>query len=720
MKKYLLLTSAFALFAGTAMAENVINEGGWDKEIYGTADSDTANVSTRVVDGTFSQSQIYGGQKQGSSIGGNSVLKIENGTFGNGWNGMHMWLYGGSAADSTIGGNSSVEISGGTFAAGYGYIYGGSNGGTVNGDSGVYITGGSFAHYDIYGGGAENSVVNGNSRIEISNGISIASDKQVAERFGGQIFLGGNDNSVVKGNASIFYDAQSTTTTLYLSGRNNSIIEGTVSAEIGKNATFFGIGACGEIRGNNVKLNADGSVASVKDASKTVISLNVNGATLDTCLSTSGDNWSTENTIYGSSTITATDSTIIKMRGAFGEKTVLHGNSNIVLNNSAITDKIYVGSDTATINGDANLTAEGGSIGSIYGSYGNEKATGVVKGNLNIALDNVNVNKIYMAGKNYTRIEGDANLTISGNTNISGVIDAGGQLDGTTSATPTIDGTTTLNIGTASSEFIGSQIKVSGFQKINVVNGSVDILHFEQSEKGTSIAITKDNSLGLVADSADQFSKTSISNDGALAIRRGKLADGAEAAFKDYSGDGEIQAFGGTFADGKYTVGNKREFTGTDVKIGSDLVNDIQTVSFADKKKTLDLDFNVSQMGDKKLTISSIETVSDKGNIEGDFLGGFSVAVENPENANYSVVFSAYIGTVEDVSKLRIWHKSSGSDTWELFDESFIEYENGIATIMIDGFSAYAFSQVPEPAEYAAVFGAIAVAFALNRRRAKK
>ena len=62
----------------------------------------------------------------------------------------------------------------------------------------------------------------------------------------------------------------------------------------------------------------------------------------------------TEPVLYGSSLIEAKNSTITKMRGAFGANTVVHGNTNIELTNTTITDKIYVGSDTAVIKGDAN------------------------------------------------------------------------------------------------------------------------------------------------------------------------------------------------------------------------------------------------------------------------------------------------------------------------------------------------------------------------------
>ena len=86
------------------------------------------------------------------------------------------------------------------------------------------------------------------------------------------------------------------------------------------------------------------------------------------------------------------------------------------------------------------------------------------------------------------------------------------------------------------------------------------------------------------------------------------------------------------------------------------------------------------------------------------------------DNGNtYSVVFSAHVGAVEDASKLLAWHKGADG-VWTKLDTA-IDYADEIASIMVDGFSSYAFSQIPEPSTYAAILGVLALGLAVYRRR---
>ena len=203
-----------------------------------------------------------------------------------------------------------------------------------------------------------------------------------------------------------------------------------------------------------------------------------------------------------------------------------------------------------------------------------------------------------------------------------------------------------------------------------------------------------------------------------LTLERGELADSAEVTVYSYTGSGVVNAFGGVFANGTFTAGKTQVFGGS-AKIGSDLQNDIQSLSFADGGKKLNLDFDTSKMGDKKLEITSIAAVSDKGNIEGDFLGGYAVSVNNADGAEFGVVFSAYIGKIEEPSNIVAWHRANGSNIWEKL-ETTVEYKDGVASIMVNGFSAYAFSSIiPEPSTYAVVLGIFAMALAAYRRSKK-
>lgn len=361
---------------------------------------------------------------------------------------------------------------------------------------------------------------------------------------------------------------------------------------------------------------------------------------------------------------------------------------NVVLNDATFTNNsagmggaIYVGGETLTLNATKSATFSGNTAskgGFLYMDNGEKYSTASARASLNVA--------------------DGAILTIG---------TAGGASDsiaGVESATLSKLGAGSLNVNGSMADFKGSLIVSAGAMNANNGLGA------------GSVSISAGATLGVVLGNGALESST-ISNDGVLTLKRGGLADSAEAVVAGYTGSGVVNAFGGVFANGTFTAGKSQAFSGS-AKVGSDLQNDIQSVSFADGGKKLNLDFDVSKMGDKKLEITSIAAVSDKGNIEGDFLGGFAVSVDDSASAEFGVVFSAYVGLVEDLEKLVAWHKSSGSDVWEKL-ETEITYEDGYASIIVDGFSSYAFSTIPEPATVAAIFGIFALGLAAYRKRSK-
>lgn len=143
--------------------------------------------------------------------------------------------------------------------------------------------------------------------------------------------------------------------------------------------------------------------------------------------------------------------------------------------------------------------------------------------------------------------------------------------------------------------------------------------------------------------------------------------------------------------------------------------NDVQTVKFGDK---LALDFDVAGLGESALTVNEIKEIkesTDLNGIAGNVLAAFDVNLIDNSNDDYTVVFSAYVGEIEAADALVAWHKGEDG-VWTRLD-TLIDYADEIASIVVDGFGSYAFSQVPEPATYAAIFGALALAFAAYRRR---
>ena len=504
MKKSLITLSTLALFAGAAAADDsahrTIDSGTYSDSVY-AAESDVAEggSSLTINGGTFNlsstderQKNLYGGGKAGSTIVGDTSFIFNGGDIVNisGW--THSF-YGASAENSLVKGNSTVEINSGNISGTdlqRSGIFGGAGAGsTVEGDVNVNINGGTITGMTVFGGGdgatpcnavngtygnylnkADTSFVKGNVNVNIGKNATVY-----------YVCAGGRGYNVIEGNTTLTIDG-----TIKAPGGGQAInfgtsrvgvIKGTATAYINSGATLeknVAVYLNGEIHGNNVNYNADGSVASVKDASKNVVKLYIDGTTIDSSVQASGDDWSSKAVIYGSSLVSAKDSTITKMRGAFGTNTVVHGDTNIELSNTTITDKIYVGSDTAAIKGNANFVVNGGSINEIYGSYGTADAQGVVGGNLNVSLKDAAVNNVYLAGKGNALLKGNATLTLTGNTSVSGIISAGGKE--VSGFAPEIKGDSVLALGSASDAYTGTlAATIADFDRVEISNSETNV-----------------------------------------------------------------------------------------------------------------------------------------------------------------------------------------------------------------------------------------------------
>lgn len=364
----------------------------------------------------------------------------------------------------------------------------------------------------------------------------------------------------------------------------------------------------------------------------------------------------------------------------------VYGNTNVEISGGEVDNVfggMYVnelygyGSAKGEVMGDANIIVTGGKVANIYGGGMTERVTG--EPSLSIS----------------TSVNGNANITVAG-AEISGDIYGGGY--------------------GADSVVKGGALKVADFSHINVNNGSAKFTEYTQSSAGTLITIAQNGflSVTLGAD-ASQLSDTTVSNGGRLEFKRGSLADGASAALAGYSGAGAVRAFGGVFSDGVFTAGKSADISSGPVTVGTG-DSDVSSVRFsAGGNKNLSLDFNIAGMGEREVVVNSISEVSDISGIDGEVKAAYSIDADY--DGQLSVVFSAYIGEAE-VANLLAWHREDGGQ-WELYDVE-IEYKDGIASFIVDGFSSYAISQVPEPAAVAALFGAFALGIACCRAIAQR
>ena len=354
----------------------------------------------------------------------------------------------------------------------------------------------------------------------------------------------------------------------------------------------------------------------------------------------------------------------------------------VVLNDAAFTNNsagmggaIYVGGETLTLNATKSATFSGNTAtngGFLYMDNGEAGSTASAKVSLNVA--------------------DGATLTIG--TTTGGASDS---IAGVESATLSKLGAGSLNVNGSMADFKGSLIVSAGVMNANNGIGA------------KSVSIANGATLGVALGNG-ALKNASVENNGTLSLKRGTLADGATFELSNYCGEGAVKAYGGILSGRTFTASKSESFVSSPISVGTG-ANDVQTVKFGDK---LALDFNVAGLGESALTVNAIKASTDLNGIAGSVLAAFDVDLTDNSN-DYTVVFSAYVGAIEDADALVAWHKGKDG-VWTRLDVA-IDYADEIASIVVDGFSSYAFSQVPEPATYAAIFGALALAFAAYRRR---
>lgn len=354
----------------------------------------------------------------------------------------------------------------------------------------------------------------------------------------------------------------------------------------------------------------------------------------------------------------------------------------VVLNDAAFTNNsagmggaIYVGGETLALNATKSATFSGNTAtngGFLYMDNGEAGSTASAKVSLNVA--------------------DGATLTIG---TTGGASDS---IAGVESATLSKLGAGSLNVNGSMADFKGSLIVSAGVMNANNGFGA------------KSVSIANGATLGVALGNG-ALKNASVANNGTLSLKRGTLADGATFVLSNYSGEGAVKAYGGILSGGTtFTAGKSESFVSSAITVGTG-ANDVQSVKLSDK---LSLDFDVSGLDEAALSVNEIKASTDLGGIKGDVLAAFDVDLSDNGNT-YSVVFSAHVGAVEDASKLLAWHKGADG-VWTKLDTA-IDYADEIASIMVDGFSSYAFSQIPEPSTYAAILGVLALGLAVYRRR---
>lgn len=576
---------------------------------------------------------------------------------------------GGSGEGSSMENGADIVVDGVKM---YSLTGGGADGASVKGDISLTVKSGEVEN--LVGGG-RGGVHVGNTSITVENGS--VSNIYGGDQFGGKV-EGDINISVKGGKVGAIYGSN------YSSNTPNAEIFNGVTGDV---TIDISGGEVNHIRGG-INSNNAGDVAAAKQ--KMVL----NG---DVVINVGGD-----------AHIGAYDGESILATG--GSYASVNGTTTVNISDNAVVDGIIAGGASRTDESgvkSSNINISGGTLkGDVYA--GGLKYSSV-SGNTAVNISGGEINAdVYGGGAVGTSVKGNSTISLTGSTAVINGTLYGGGLDG-----GTVEGVKTLNLGTSEQAYKGtSALKVANFDNINVSAGSsAELFEYAQSDGGTAINIASNSSLSIVLGSAvDQLSKTGVANDGTFSLKRGSLADGASVALSSYTGTGAVKAYGGILNGNTFTAGKSESFESSPIAVGTG-ASDVQTVKLGDK---LALDFDVAGLGEAALSVNEIKASTDLGGIKGDVLAAFDVDLTDNSN-DYTVVFSAYVGSVEDASKLLAWHKGADG-VWTKLD-TLIDYADEIASITVDSLGSYAISQVPEPAGIAALLGAVVLAFAAYRRK---
>ena len=274
-------------------------------------------------------------------------------------------------------------------------------------------------------------------------------------------------------------------------------------------------------------------------------------------------------------------------------------------------------------------------------------------------------------------------------------------------------GAGTLTVNSSMEYFTGSLSVNEGVMSVNNKLGA------------SGIAIASGATLGLKIGGENVLSNASLtsenfSNQGTLVLsaRAGVLSGDYNISAGGISDYGNVKAYGGSVVGGVFKASEAKPLY---IDIPGDPVTVVNngrvalTDGFTPDVK-IEMAFNSASA-----TVNSVNTTTDslKQAIGSDFSAIGAYAFDAVMDSGDTVVLSFLVGdSALKASDFTVYRKSSGG-TWEKADNiDNIEYDGEYLSFIVSHFSEYGYAAVPEPAALAAVLGALALCFAVSRRRA--
>lgn len=413
--------------------------------------------------------------------------------------------------------------------------------------------------------------------------------------------------------------------------------------------------------------------------------------------------------------------------GSYNSQSKIEGSTSVKITGGTLKS-VYGGDSRSTqgIGGNVNLEITGGSMSSVYGNSASS-----VGGNININIDNAKISSsIY--GASSSAVGGDVNMNISNSEaySITGASykNVGGKL------TMNLDG-----VNVSSNVTGASNAQIDGEIDVKITGGTVigkDLTLASSSSSSTKLEISSINA--TIDSSTVNGNINGFTHSSTYSQNPGSTVENLLITVKDSTVAGDITLTNSNVLDsaGVIFAGNSVVHNGK-VIATSNVVNtsgDIRSegkigkesfVSFGDGNDTFSGTYAGEIEGVKSIKVSansdvSFEKAFDTSTLYVDSTSKVSL-VEGTSFDNLNVSFAEAIETGANFDfdlaqifgdDLTIVQSAIENDGFTITSESgkfFADYENGHITVKD--------LAVPEPSTYAAIFGAIALAFAAYRKR---
>lgn len=363
-----------------------------------------------------------------------------------------------------------------------------------------------------------------------------------------------------------------------------------------------------------------------------------------------------------------------------------------------------------SIGGDFNTVAAGVVPYGTRTEINVENSTIEIAGNLNVGL-----RRTPKQSKDGVLSINNSNATIGGNLNIgwNSEVYSADKPDGGEGYVY-VEGKSTLNVA--------GDINVASIPTgaVNPKNPNVGVLTIgaDASVKAQNINIGEKGSMLVTLNGSEKQIDASINNAGTLSItaKAGLVAGDYTIASNGLTNadNAVVLAYGGTISGNSFTVASAKQVdvsSATQVEVENNGIVEV----VADGQTSVVMAFN-----SEKATVNEVKETTDSfsNEISGDFkaMGAYSfdVSMESTD----TVVLSFYVGDSSlRAENFSIFHKTDGSKWSIAEDVSNVQYDGEYLSFIVSHFSEYGFVAVPEPSTYAMILGALALGFAIYRRR---